>query len=81
MKAPDIRSVFSGQTLEALTNEAGVVFVDYGIDIMQLISKKEYTEDELKVDLRELLVDATEYVPVKSPAYHFENGEPVAVNP
>lgn len=81
MKAPDIRSVFSGQTLEALTNEAGVIFVDYGIDIMQLISKKEYTEDELKVDLRELLVDATEYVPVKSPAYHFINGEPVAINP
>jgi len=78
---PEIRSVFSGQTLEALTNEAGIVFVDYGIDITQLISKKEFSEEQLKGDLRELLIDASEYVPVKSPAYLYENGEPSAVHP
>ena len=81
INTPEIRSVFSGQTLEAITNEAGIVFVDYGIDIMQLITKNEFDEEQLKGDLRELLVDASDYVPVKSPAYQYENGEPSAVNP
>ncbi|WP_138753490.1 hypothetical protein [Paenibacillus sinopodophylli] len=76
--APTIRSVFSGQTLQALVDENGVVYTDYGIDVMQFIQKSGESDYASDYDLRELLVDASDFVPVKSPVYHLVNNEPQA---
>ncbi|MGO4544222.1 hypothetical protein AB4Z29_05455 [Paenibacillus sp. 2TAB23] len=77
--APTIRSVFSGQTLQALVDENGVVYTDYGIDIMQFIQKSDQKEFAADFDLRTLLVDGSDFVPVKAPIYHLVNNEPQAV--
>lgn len=79
--APTIRSVFSGQTIQAIVDENGVVFSDYGIDIMQYIQKSGKNDFETDFDLRTLLVDGSDFVPVKAPVYHFVNNEPQAVKP
>lgn len=79
--APTIRSVFSGQTIGALVDDEGIVYADYGIDIMQLLQKKEDSAIDEQLDLRTLLVDSSDYVPVKSPVYRLVNGEPQAVRP
>ncbi len=78
---PAIRSVFSGQTIQALVDDNGVVYSDYGIDIMQFVQKSGKTDFDAAFDLRTLLVDGTDFVPVKSPAYRFVNNEPQAVQP
>ena len=80
--APDLRSVFSGQTIGALIDDHGIVYINYGIDLMQLIQKNEgILGDDLQNLLRTLLVDASDYVPVKAPMYRLVNGEPQAVHP
>lgn len=79
--APTIRSVFTGQTLQALVDENGVVYSDYGIDIMQYIQKSGKTDYAANFDLRALLVDGSDFVPVKAPVYHLVNQEPQAVKP
>ncbi|KRE54365.1 hypothetical protein [Paenibacillus sp. Soil522] len=78
---PAIRSVFSGQTIQALVDDNGVVYSDYGIDIMQFVQKSGKTDFDAAFDLRTLLVDGTDFVPVKSPAYRLVNNEPQAVRP
>lgn len=78
--APVIQSVYSGQTLNALIDDNGVVYTDYGIDIMQFVNKSGKSDFDPSLDLRTLLVDGSEYVPVKSPVYHWVNGEPQAVH-
>ncbi|WP_082360676.1 hypothetical protein [Bacillus sp. FJAT-28004] len=79
--APTIRSVFSGQTIQAIVGENGVVYSDYGIDIMQFIQKSGKEDFDPELDLRTLLVDGSDFVPVKAPVYHFVNNEPQAVKP
>lgn len=79
--APTIRSVFSGQTIQALVDDNGVVYSDYGIDIMQFVQKNENKDIDADMDLRALLVDGSDFVPVKAPAYHLVNNEPQAVKP
>lgn len=80
-KQPVITSMFSGGTLQAMLDDEGTVFVDYGIDIMQRLQREEDASLWKNEDLRRLLIDNTEFVPVKSPAYRMnEAGEPVAVN-
>ncbi|NIK77576.1 hypothetical protein FHS15_002712 [Paenibacillus castaneae] len=76
---PTIRSMFSGQSLQALVDDNGVVYCDYGIDIMQLVQKSGKTDLDTDLDLRTLLVDGSDYVPVKAPVYHWVNNEPQAV--
>lgn len=80
-KEPTITSVFSGIPQRAIVDEDGTVFTDYGVDIMQLLERGGDISYEENIDLRTLLVDASDYVPVKSPAYKLVNGEPVAVQP
>lgn len=77
--APDIRSLFSGVGLSAIVDDNGVVYTDYGIDIMQLKQRNADLQATEQTDLREWLVDSSDYVPVKSPEYRLRNGEPVAV--
>lgn len=80
-KEPTISSVFSGMPQRAIVDEVGTVFTDYGIDIMQLLERNKEKTYEENIDLRTLLVDASDYVPVKSTAYKLVDGEPVAVQP
>ncbi|MHA7963608.1 hypothetical protein ACX93W_05625 [Paenibacillus sp. CAU 1782] len=81
IKQPVITSMFSGGALQAMLDEEGTVYIDYGIDIMQRLQREEDISLWQDGDLRRLLIDNTEFVPVKSPAYQLnEDGEPVAVN-
>jgi len=77
-KEPEIKSVFTGQTLLTMVDESGKVYIDYGIDITQALTKGEEKEIAVDKDLRELLVDQSDFVPVKSPFYRLVNGEPQA---
>ncbi|MBB6677737.1 hypothetical protein [Cohnella lubricantis] len=74
---PDARSMFSGQSLTFMLDAAGTVWLDYGLDIATAIRKSSSAPsgDE---DLRGILVAESYFVPVKSPVYHWVNGEPVA---
>lgn len=78
-KSPDLRSDYSFQTLAAIMDETGLVYADYGIDIMQAVQKKGGAEPSADTDLRALLVDSDMFVPVKAPVYHWVNKEPQAV--
>jgi hypothetical protein len=77
MKDPGIRSMFSGQTLGMMTDAAGRVYADYGLDIATAVGKSGATP-AAGDDLRRVLVDQSYYVPVKAPVYHWVNGEPQA---
>lgn len=76
----EMSSVYSGQSLNYLVDDAGKVYVDYAVDIMQAIEKsgKRPSEDQ---DLREFLTEESYYVPVKSLNYRLENGTPVPQKP
>ncbi|GLX68990.1 hypothetical protein [Paenibacillus glycanilyticus] len=78
-KSPDLRSDYSFQTLAAMMDETGRVYIDYGPDIMQVIQKHSDVKPSADADLRTVLVDSDQYVPVKAPAYHWVNNEPQAV--
>jgi hypothetical protein len=77
-KAPDIKSVYSRQSLNLLVNPQGQVLVDYGIDIVTAI-KKSGLQPQKDEDLRRQLIEASYFVPVRSPVYHLVDGEPQAV--
>ncbi|MBW7455759.1 hypothetical protein ACFOLF_05365 [Paenibacillus sepulcri] len=79
VKEPVIRSMFTGQTLYTLMDAKGNVYIDYGSDIMQAIEKAGGKSIAPAQDLRGLLVNNADFVPVKSPVYHLINGEPQAV--
>ncbi|XEC92757.1 hypothetical protein AB6A23_15285 [Paenibacillus tarimensis] len=78
-KEPVIQSMFSGLTLSAMVDELGTVYVDYGIDLMRTVERSTDAKPEAGEDLREWLVRSSDFVPVKSPVYHWVNGEPQAV--
>ncbi len=80
-KEPTLVSVFSGIPQRAILDEDGTVFTDYGVDIMQLLERDKGKTYEENIDLRTLLVESSDYVPVKAPAYKLLDGEPVAVQP
>jgi cobalamin biosynthesis Mg chelatase CobN len=77
-KAPDIISVYSRQSLNLLVSVQGQVLVDYGIDIVTAI-KKSGIQPPKDEDLRRKLIEASYFVPVRSPVYHLVNGEPQAI--
>jgi hypothetical protein len=74
----DIVSMYSHQSLNLLLNEQGQVFIDYGIDMATAVKKLE-AEPKENEDLRRVLIEASYFVPVRSPVYHWVNGEPLAV--
>lgn len=80
-KEPAITSMFSGQILSTMMDEDGEVFVDYGIDIARALERvRSGQEDaELPEDLRELLTQQSDFVPVKSAPYQLADGDPQAV--
>jgi hypothetical protein len=75
---PDIISVYSKQSLNLLVSEQGQVFADYGIDIATAVKKSE-VQPKQGEDLRRVLIEASYFVPVRSPVYHWADGEPKAV--
>ncbi len=78
MSEPKIKSMFSNQSLNLLVNEQGQVLVDYGTDVMAAV-KKLNDQPQPEVDLRRVLIEASYFVPVRSPVYHWVNGEPLPV--
>ncbi|CAM4222465.1 hypothetical protein [Paenibacillus tarimensis] len=74
---PDIRSVYSNQTMNLIIHENGTVYADYGADIRKAVEMSG-TEPSPEEDLRELLVSQSDFVPVKSAAYYWVNGDPEA---
>lgn len=74
IQEPQLRSVFSGSYITAMVDEGGAVYADYGIDIARLIREGDVNA-EPDEDLRVLLANQTDYVPVKSPIYHLIDGE------
>lgn len=80
LKDIGLKSVYSGQEVRFIMDRTGTVYVDYAFDMMQLIDKQglKPTREE---DLREELVKASEYVPVKSLPYRWSGDAPVAVAP
>lgn len=73
--AVQVRSVYSSRYLSLLVNKSGQVIVDYGPDLMTLIQDQAITPEE-GADLRKLLTDNSMFVPVKSAAYYWRDGEP-----
>ncbi|QHW30195.1 hypothetical protein GZH47_04615 [Paenibacillus rhizovicinus] len=80
LKEPELRSVFSGSLLTAMLGSDGKVYLDYGPDIMQQLTKLDEGKKPGKdADLRALLVDSSDFVPVKSPIYKLVGDDPQAV--
>ncbi len=80
IRDPEIRSMFSNQTLNWLVDERGTVYADYGFDIAKAIAKTE-AEPQADEDLRRILIEASYFVPVRSAEYRWIDGEPRAIVP
>lgn len=78
MDPPEIRSMFSLRPLELMADDKGTVYADYGIDIAEVLEKGHSPAREGE-DLRRLLAEASDFVPVKSPVYRLVDGSPQAV--
>lgn len=79
MKPPKLTSVYSRRPLELMVDEQGRVYADYRIDIADAMKKTAHAESTKGEDLRRRLIDASDFVPVKSPAYREVDGMPQAV--
>lgn len=77
MKEPEIVSIYSGRAISPMIDEKGRVYLDYAVDMMQAVQKSG-AEPKADDDLRELLAQSSDLVPVKSPPYRYVNGEPQA---
>ncbi len=79
LKEPVMNSMFTGQPLLTMMDAQGNVYLDYGSDIMQQLNKQGAAKPEPGQDLRTLLVNGSDFVPVKSAVYRLVNGEPQAM--
>lgn len=77
LKGRSVVSVFSGQPANLIMDKQGALYVDYGIDIRKAV-EKDGAEPGETMDLRELLIKHSMYVPVKSTAYYWVDGDPQA---
>lgn len=76
-----LSSVYSGQPINFIMDAAGVVYVDYILDIMSAIQKNGGIEHNNKKDLRLELEQASYYVPVKSLPYFWLDDQPIPQPP
>lgn len=76
-KSLKLMSVFSGQEMTFIMDEAGKVYADYAFDIMQAV-QKDGSEPKEGEDLRVFLEKESYFVPVKSVPYAWINQQPVA---
>jgi len=80
MKAPEARSMYSRQPLSWIVDGQGTVYADYAIDVATALEKTGKRPGAGE-DLRTALVEASYYVPVRSPAYRLIDGDPLPVRP
>lgn len=71
-KSPNLISPFTGKALPLIMSSKGEVFVDYALDI-GIFTNQGYTFNGN--DARDILVQNSFFVPVKSLVYEFINGE------
>ncbi|GAB6929954.1 hypothetical protein JCM10914A_39370 [Paenibacillus sp. JCM 10914] len=76
-KSLKLMSVYSGQEMRFMMDEAGTVYADYAFDIMQAVEKNG-EQPQTGEDLRVYLEKESYFVPVKSVAYEWKDGQPVA---
>jgi hypothetical protein len=76
-KKPELLSIYSGREISPMIDDSGKVYLDYGLDIAQAVQKSG-AEPKEGDDVRELLAQTSDLVPVKSPPYLWVNGEPQA---
>ncbi|GGF87877.1 hypothetical protein [Paenibacillus abyssi] len=77
-KEPAITSLYSGTTLSTMMDGQGIVYIDYGIDLMRTIERNSLAP-EPEQDLREFLAAEYDFVPVKTTVYHWVDNEPRAM--
>jgi hypothetical protein len=78
-KRPELFSVYNRQNLLTyLVQDSGIVTLDYAFDLMRIIETKGL-KDKLqpKLDLRELLVQYTPFVPNQSVFYRWDKDQPL----
>lgn len=71
-----LKSVYSGQELNYLINDEGKVYVDYAPDLMQIVERTGIAPSD-NYDIREMLMEQSYFVPVKSLPYFWENDRPI----
>ena len=76
---PEIKSVYSGEPAQIMIDKKGKVYVDYAADIVTAIQKTGGNVSGNIEDLRDYLVEASFYSPVKSTTYHWVNEQPMPV--
>ena len=76
-----VQSMFSGIYTGLIIHETGIVAIDYVPDIMTVIQREEKSEFAENFDLRQLLVDHSYYVPVRSYPYYWREDRPVIAEP
>jgi hypothetical protein len=80
MKAPEIKSVYNRQTLVTylVNKQTGEVAIDYAMDIMKFIQDQALTSSlKPDQDLREILVNKSYFVPIRSFEYRWQNNQPL----
>lgn len=80
-KNPQISSAYSRQTLNVVIHENGEIALDYAIDIVQFVNKSGNKTIDPNLDLRELLVQSSYFVPVRSFPYRWVNNQPLLLPP
>lgn len=74
-------SPFTTQTISLMIHQSGVVMVNYAPEIMRIMQQEKIDSPPSNHDLREVLVNHSYFVPVKSVTYHWVDGEPRAELP
>lgn len=75
---PHVISPYSKKNLPLLIDKEGKVFIDYRMDLYEMIKEKENQIQEGE-DIRPYLFENSPFVPVYSKQYTVKNGEPVLI--
>jgi hypothetical protein len=78
-ESPTAISPYSGTSLPFIIDHQGEIFIDYSIDLYQLLQEKNHTYKKGD-DIRSLLVKESVFVPAFSVPYTIENDEPIFLN-
>lgn len=73
---PSVQSPFSENLLPLIIDNNANVFVDYSMDLYQYMKGGEFDLQEGE-DIRKILIEESNFVPVKSLPYTVQNGEPI----
>jgi len=80
IRDPGVASMFSGHILPLMVDADGRVYADYAIDVAEAVRTSGATPGP-EEDLRDLLVERSPFVPVKSPVYRWKDDLPSAETP